>query len=155
MNHSAAVTLAIRQRSQRTPLASERSRPITMEDRSKIKEALPLQSSVPTDPEMCGLQALIPRQAGIQVQYKTGEGSFGKCVKVMNRKNGHDWSKGTSKRGIVRYLDEILQIPSEACRSLRFGFKSLITLTPIYMYSLMSWRWSKFCRQDVQAGLAR
>ncbi len=122
--------------------AEERSRPITMEDRSKIKEALPLQSSVPADPEMCGLQTLLPRQAGIQVQYKTGEGSFGKYVKVMNRKNGHDWSKGTSKRGIELYLNEILQIPSEACRSFRFSFKSrfksLITLTPIYMYSLMS-----------------
>jgi hypothetical protein len=54
-----------------------------MEDRNKIKEALRLQSSVPADPEMCGLQALLPRQAGIQVQYKIGEGAFGKCVKVM------------------------------------------------------------------------
>ena len=27
------------------------------------------------------------RQAGIVVQYKIGEGSFGKCVKVLNRKN--------------------------------------------------------------------
>ena len=87
--------------------AEERSRPITMEDRNKIKEALRLQSSVPADPEMCGLQALLPRQAGIQVQYKIGEGSFGKCVKVMNRKNRHDWSKGTSKRGIERHLNEI------------------------------------------------
>ncbi len=63
--------------------AEEGSRPMTMEGHNKINEYLRLQSSVSTDPKVYGLQALLPRQADIQVQYKIGEGAFGKCVKVM------------------------------------------------------------------------
>mmetsp|Transcript_29948 Transcript_29948/g.48252 ORF Transcript_29948/g.48252 Transcript_29948/m.48252 type:complete len:444 (-) Transcript_29948:258-1589(-) len=84
-----------------------RSSSITLEDREKMKQALQLQSSVPADPEMCGLQALLPRQGGMQVQYTVGEGSFGKCVKVLNRKNRQEWSKTTSKRGIERHLNAL------------------------------------------------
>ena len=72
-----------------------------------MKQALQLDESVPADPEMCGLQALLPRQSGIQVQYTIGEGSFGKCVKVVNRKNRQQWSKTTSKRGIERHLNDM------------------------------------------------
>eukprot|EP00802_Teleaulax_amphioxeia_P008609 Tamp_08618.p1 GENE.Tamp_08618~~Tamp_08618.p1 ORF type:complete len:652 (+),score=134.08 Tamp_08618:218-1957(+) len=81
--------------------------PLNALNRERMKQALQLVESVPADPEMCGLQALLPRQAGVQVQYKIGEGSFGKCVKVLNRKNRQQWSKGTSKRGIERHLNEI------------------------------------------------
>ena len=72
-----------------------------------LSTALQLDASVPADPEMCGLQALLPRQSGIQVQYTIGEGSFGKCVKVVNRKNRQEWSKSTSKRGIERHLNDM------------------------------------------------
>jgi hypothetical protein len=82
-------------------------RSLTSLDRERMKKALQLKESVPADPEMCGLQALLPRQAGIVVQYKIGEGSFGKCVKVLNRKNRQEWSTATSKRGIARHLNEI------------------------------------------------
>jgi hypothetical protein len=67
--------------------------PLNALNRERMKQALQLVESVPADPEMCGLQALLPRQAGVQVQYKIGEGSFGKCVKVLNRKNRQQWSK--------------------------------------------------------------
>jgi hypothetical protein len=74
--------------------------------REKMKKALQLNASVPADPEMCGLQALLPRQSGIQVMHSVGEGAFGKCVKVLNRKNQKTWSKTASKRGIERHLFE-------------------------------------------------
>ena len=86
---------------------SDSNKTITALDREKMKQALQLDESVPADPEMCGLQALLPRQSGIQVQYTIGEGSFGKCVKVVNRKNRQQWSKTTSKRGIERYLNDM------------------------------------------------
>lgn len=85
----------------------EPGKQITASDREKMKQALQLDASVPADPEMCGLQALLPRQSGIHVQYTIGEGSFGKCVKVINRKNRQEWSKSTSKRGIERHLNEL------------------------------------------------
>ena len=35
--------------------------------RERMKQALQLNASVPSDPEMCGLQALLPRQSGIDL----------------------------------------------------------------------------------------
>ena len=75
------------------PAHAPLSSPLNTTNRERMKQALQLTASVPADPEMCGLQALLPRQAGVQVQYKIGEGSFGKCVKVLNRKNRQQWSK--------------------------------------------------------------
>ena len=80
---------------------------VTLSLALSLSAALQLDASVPADPEMCGLQALLPRQSGIQVQYTIGEGSFGKCVKVVNRKNRQEWSKSTSKRGIERHLNDM------------------------------------------------
>ena len=42
---------------------------------------------MPASPELCGVQALLPRKSGLRVQTKIGEGSFGKIVLAVNTSN--------------------------------------------------------------------
>mmetsp|Transcript_7800 Transcript_7800/g.12409 ORF Transcript_7800/g.12409 Transcript_7800/m.12409 type:complete len:559 (+) Transcript_7800:39-1715(+) len=42
-------------------------------------------------PELCGLQAILPKQAGVRVLDKVGEGTFAKVVVALNKRNRGDW----------------------------------------------------------------
>jgi len=42
---------------------------------------------MPASPELCGVQAILPRRCGLSVQSKLGEGSFGKVVLAINNSN--------------------------------------------------------------------
>jgi serine/threonine protein kinase len=44
-------------------------------------------AGLPASPELCGLQAILPRRCGLSVQKKIGEGSFGKVVLAINNSN--------------------------------------------------------------------
>jgi len=63
------------------------------EHRTFIKEALKLEDHVPTTPELCGIQGLLPRKSGVRVLEKIGEGSFGKIVKARNQRNTFKWDR--------------------------------------------------------------
>jgi len=52
--------------------------------REWIKE---VPQHVPQSPELCGVQAILPRRCGLSVQAKLGEGSFGKVVLALNNTN--------------------------------------------------------------------
>jgi serine/threonine protein kinase len=49
---------------------------------------------VPTSPELCGLQAILPRRCGLTVKAKLGEGSFGKVVMAVNNSNHSGTGQG-------------------------------------------------------------
>ena len=42
---------------------------------------------MPASPELCGVQAILPKKSGLSVSAKIGEGTFGKVVLATNKKN--------------------------------------------------------------------
>ena len=44
-------------------------------------------SSCPETPELCGIQGILPRQAGVRVVKEVGAGSFAKVVLAVNKRN--------------------------------------------------------------------
>jgi len=58
----------------------------------------------PEQPELCGLQAILPRQCGVRILEKLGEGSFGKVVLAMNKRNSHTWSDKLERHQHVRNI---------------------------------------------------
>lgn len=51
-------------------------------------------AGLPASPELCGLQAILPRRCGLSVQKKIGEGSFGKVVLAINNSNHSGTGEG-------------------------------------------------------------
>ena len=63
-------------------------------------------SGCPETPALCGIQALLPRRAGLRVVREMGEGSFGMVVLAINKKNfTGKWTDGRVRR---RHLPETL-----------------------------------------------
>jgi len=81
---------------------------VPFESRSLLRKALEFQTHIPSTPELCGIQGIVPRQSGLQVVNKIGEGSFGKVVLVLNRRNRSSWG---AKCGTKRHL--VGAMPSE------------------------------------------
>jgi len=46
-----------------------------------------LPTTVPHSAELCGLQSILPRQSGVRVLDKIGEGTFAKVVLAVNHRN--------------------------------------------------------------------
>jgi len=57
-----------------------------------VKDCLSIPDTVPHNPELCGLQSILPRQSGVRVLDKIGEGSFAKVVLAMNNRNCRAWN---------------------------------------------------------------
>lgn len=80
--------------------------------RTQVKDKTPVltKPDCPEHPELCGLQAILPRQCGVRILEKLGEGSFGKVVLAMNRRNSHTWSDKLERhqhtRNITKYPKE-------------------------------------------------
>jgi len=56
-------------------------------DRKKSEMMAERAGHLPHTPELCGLQAILPRQCGVRILEKLGEGTFGKVVLAVNRRN--------------------------------------------------------------------
>eukprot|EP00961_Rhodomonas_salina_P083193 1117758-Rhodomonas_salina.1 len=57
-------------------------------------------------PELCGLQAILPKECGVRILDKLGEGTFAKVVLALNKRNSGGWSN----RGVYRKL---MALPKE------------------------------------------
>uniref|UniRef100_A0A6U6BS37 Protein kinase domain-containing protein n=1 Tax=Guillardia theta TaxID=55529 RepID=A0A6U6BS37_GUITH len=78
----------------------------TKDHKTLMKQALKLQEDIPASAELCGLQALLPKQAGVRVLQLIGEGSFGKCVKVVNKRNCQSWNVTEKRRHLFSFPQE-------------------------------------------------
>jgi hypothetical protein len=78
---------------------------------SSVKDLLAIPSTVPSSPELCGLQSILPRQCGVRVLNKIGEGTFAKVVLALNHRNVETWKSMDDSRKIERKLGEL--IPQE------------------------------------------
>uniref|UniRef100_A0A7S0EAX6 Protein kinase domain-containing protein n=1 Tax=Hanusia phi TaxID=3032 RepID=A0A7S0EAX6_9CRYP len=78
----------------------------TKDHKNLMKQALRLQEDIPASAELCGLQALLPKQAGVRVLQLIGEGTFGKCVKVMNKRNCQSWNVTEKRRHLFSFPQE-------------------------------------------------
>mmetsp|Transcript_36826 Transcript_36826/g.54024 ORF Transcript_36826/g.54024 Transcript_36826/m.54024 type:complete len:676 (+) Transcript_36826:231-2258(+) len=57
---------------------------------SNVRDCLKVPvAQMPASPELCGLQAMLPRRCGLSVLSKLGEGSFGKVVLAINNSNSN------------------------------------------------------------------
>jgi hypothetical protein len=74
-----------------------------------VKDQLAIPSTVPSSPELCGLQSILPRQCGVRVLNKIGEGTFAKVVLALNRRNVETWNSEEDSRKIERKLGLIPQ----------------------------------------------
>ena len=63
-------------------------------------------SHLPKSPELCGLQAILPRQCGVRIVDKLGEGSFGKVVLAVNKRNRACWTDPSFFRKLTAMPDE-------------------------------------------------
>lgn len=63
-------------------------------------------SHLPKSPELCGLQAILPRQCGVRILDKLGEGSFGKVVLAVNKRNRACWTDPSFFRKLTAMPEE-------------------------------------------------
>eukprot|EP00291_Cryptomonas_curvata_P004424 CAMPEP_0172182786 /NCGR_PEP_ID=MMETSP1050-20130122/18597_1 /TAXON_ID=233186 /ORGANISM="Cryptomonas curvata, Strain CCAP979/52" /LENGTH=474 /DNA_ID=CAMNT_0012856279 /DNA_START=74 /DNA_END=1495 /DNA_ORIENTATION=- len=61
---------------------------------------------LPKSPELCGLQAILPRQCGVRILDKLGEGSFGKVVLAVNKRNRACWTDRSFFRKLTAMPEE-------------------------------------------------
>jgi hypothetical protein len=61
---------------------------------------------LPKSPELCGLQAILPRQCGVRILDKLGEGSFGKVVLAVNKRNRACWTDPSFFRKLTAMPEE-------------------------------------------------
>jgi serine/threonine protein kinase len=61
---------------------------------------------LPKSPELCGLQAILPRQCGVRILDKLGEGSFGKVVLAVNKRNRACWTDPSFFRKLTGMPEE-------------------------------------------------
>jgi hypothetical protein len=76
---------------------------------SSVRDLLAIPSTVPSSPELCGLQSILPRQCGVRVLNKIGEGTFAKVVLALNHRNVETWKSMEDSRKIERKLGLVPQ----------------------------------------------
>eukprot|EP00284_Hemiselmis_tepida_P001972 CAMPEP_0174949502 /NCGR_PEP_ID=MMETSP1355-20121228/91624_1 /TAXON_ID=464990 /ORGANISM="Hemiselmis tepida, Strain CCMP443" /LENGTH=591 /DNA_ID=CAMNT_0016197063 /DNA_START=6 /DNA_END=1778 /DNA_ORIENTATION=- len=69
-----------------------------------LKTQLAPPPTVPMSPELCGLQSILPRQSGVRVVEKIGEGTFAKVVLAMNHRNCRKWDAAQDREGMQRSI---------------------------------------------------
>ena len=55
---------------------------------------------MPASPELCGVQAILPKKSGLSVSAKIGEGTFGKVVLATNKKKKKTDHKHSGNGGV-------------------------------------------------------
>mmetsp|Transcript_36026 Transcript_36026/g.81082 ORF Transcript_36026/g.81082 Transcript_36026/m.81082 type:complete len:579 (-) Transcript_36026:285-2021(-) len=76
---------------------------------------------LPQSPELCGLQAILPKQSGVRVLDKLGEGTFAKVVLALNRTNKGDWKDSTIVRKIWKLPREGDQVVLKCVKKEEFA----------------------------------
>jgi len=90
---------------------------------------------LPQSPELCGLQAILPKQSGVRVLDKLGEGTFAKVVLALNRTNKGDWKGSTIFRKIWKLPREGDQVVLKCVKKEEFACHGISVESEVDIHS--------------------